>query len=262
MHFAGPIQRTRSSRDLLLAWTIRTIRARYQQSALGTSWAIAQPAAMVLVFSIIFTQFVPINTGGPSYVVFSFIAMIPWTFFSASLTDMVNSLVVNMNLVTKIYFPREILPISVMLSRLLDFAIASLMLVILLIYFGTPLFPAGVLFLPVILGVQFAVMLGLGLLGAALNVFYRDIRHLFELLVRLLLYGSPVIYPVTLVPENWRSIYFLNPMAGVITAYRDVLLYETLPGSYLLISSLVAIAVLVLGYWFFKLVEPHFADMV
>jgi lipopolysaccharide transport system permease protein len=251
-----------SQRDLLLAWTFRIVRARYQQSVLGFLWAILQPAATVLVFSIIFTQIVPINTGDVSYVIFSFAAMVPWTFFNASLNDMVNSLVENMGLVTKIYFPREILPVAALLARFVDFLIASCMLVVLMIFFRIPIFPAGLLFLPLIIAIQISLSVGIGLVGAALNVFYRDIKHVITLALQLWFYASPVIYPIERVPEGLRTIYFLNPMAGIISAYRNVLLYESFPDSTLLISALMAIFILAMGYWFFKRVEFQFADVV
>lgn len=253
---------TQSHRELLTAWTIRTIRARYQQSMLGVLWAIAQPAASVAIFTVLFTKLMPVDTDGVPYVLFSFTALVPWTFFAASLTDIVNAVVENMNLVTKIYFPREILPVAALLARFVDFVIAAFILVALMIAFQAPFFPTGWLFLPVIIGVQISLTLGLGLVGAALNVFIRDIKHLLELVLRLLLYVSPVIYPASQVPESLRPLYFLNPMAGIITAYRDVLLYESLPGYYLLTAGLISLISLVAGYLFFKAVEFKFADVV
>ena len=252
-------------RDLLLAWTFRIIRARYQQSFLGLLWAILQPAAQVLVFTIIFTQFVPIQTGNTAYILFSSVAMVPWTFFANSLTDMVNSLVENMNLVTKVYFPREILPLAALLARFADFIIASLMLVLLMLFLGAKVHLQGLLLIPLIVLVQVALALGLGLIGAALNVYYRDIKHIFNLGIELWKYVTPVFYPLATVeraPEWLQKIYFLNPMVGVIQSYRDVLLEGRLPGSLLALSAGIALAVLVLGYWFFKRMEFQFADVV
>lgn len=252
----------RTHYDLLTAWTFRQIRARYQQSLLGMLWAILQPAATVIIFSIIFTQIIPINTKGASYVLFSFAAMVPWTFFNTSVADMVNSLVSNLNLVTKVYFPREILPISSLLARFVDFLIAGAMLVVLMVIYRAPFFPLGWLFLPVIILVQVALALGVGFLGAALNVFYRDVRQVITLVLQLWFYASPVIYPVDRVPPQLQRFYFLNPMAGIISAYRDVLIYEKLPDATLLTAALISLAVLLLGYWFFKRVEFQFADVV
>jgi lipopolysaccharide transport system permease protein len=250
------------SRDLLWAWTDRTIRARYQQSVLGGLWIIIQPLMMVILFSAIFTYFVPIDTGTIPYPVFSYVGLIPWTLFANSLYDMSDSLVSNMGLVTKIYFPREILPLAALLARLLDFAVALTLLVLLMVWFRVPLFPPGWLFLPMILAIQLTFIVGAGLLLAAANVFYRDVRSALALVMQLLFYASPIIYPVSVVPEHLRPFYFLNPMAGVLEAYRSVLLYQSLPGPYLYISALMAVVVFIFGYWFFKRVEFQIADLI
>lgn len=250
------------SKDLLREWTARNIRARYQQSALGWLWAIIQPAAQVAMFAIIFTLILPVDTGDTPYILFAYVAMVPWTFLATSLPDMSNSLVENMSLVTKIYFPREVLPIAAMLARLMDFGVAAILVAFLLLFFRVPLFPLGWLFLPTILAVQLVLMLGLGLAGAALNVFYRDVRSLLVLGLQLWFYASPVIYPVSLVPEWLRPFYSLNPMVGVITAYRNVLLEGRLPDPSFGIAALISLVVFLLGYWFFKRVEFQFADIV
>jgi len=168
----------------------------------------------------------------------------------------------NMNLVIKIYFPREAMPIAAMLARLMDFGVAAGLLVILMLYFQLPLFPAGLLFLPVIIVIQLALMLGLGLACAALNVFYRDVQSLLTLGIQLWFYASPIIYPVSMVPEHLRPLYFLNPMVGILEAYRDVLLNSKMPGTYLIPSAVVALVFFLTGYWFFKRVEFQFADIV
>ncbi len=250
------------SKDLLLAWTSRNIRARYQQSALGWLWAVIQPAAQTVIFTFIFTMFVPIDTGDVPYGVFSYVAMVPWAFLASSLNDMSGSIVANISLVTKIYFRREALPIASMLARFMDFGIAAALLVPLLLYFQIPIYPAGLLFLPVILAIQIMLILGLGLATAAANVFYRDVQSLLALGIQLWFYASPIIYPVTMVPEKLRPFYFLNPMAGILEAYRDVLLNGRLPGTYLIPSTVVALVVFLGGYWFFKRVEYLFADIV
>lgn len=247
---------------MLIAWTSRTIRGRYQQSILGGLWAIVQPAASVLIFSIIFTQFVPVDTGGIPYPVFSYVAVVPWTLFASSLSDMANSLVQNMTLVTKIYFPREALVIASMLARLLDFGISAILLIILIIVFHMPIYPLGLIFIPFILLIQIALVTGLGLITSALNIFYRDVQPLLTLVIQLWFYASPIIYPVTMVPEKYRALYFLNPMAGIIEAYRSVLLYQTLPGPSIYSAAIVSFIVLFIGYWFFKRVEFLFADIV
>jgi lipopolysaccharide transport system permease protein len=250
------------AKDLLREWTSRNIRARYQQSLLGWLWALIQPAAQAAIFTVVFTVIVPIDTGNVPYVLFAFVAIVPWTLMAASLPDMNNSLVENMNLVTKIYFPREVLPIAAMLARLMDFGVAAVLVIIMLIIFQVPAFPLGWLFLPLILAIELMLILGLGLACAALNVFYRDVRSFLILGLQLWFYASPIIYPVSLVPEWLRQIYFLNPMAGIITAYRAVLLDGQLPGPYLAVAGVISLVIFVAGYWFFKRVEFQFADIV
>ena len=175
---------------------------------------------------------------------------------------MVDSLVFNMNLISKIYFPREVLPVSAALARLLDFAIAFAILIVLMVAYRLPVFTPAWLYLPVILLVQLIFTLGLGLAGAALNVFYRDMRHLFALALQLWLYASPIIYPVSAVPEQYRPLYFLNPMAGILAAYREALLGQQTPGIYFLVATVISLVVFFAGYWFFRRVEPRFADVV
>jgi lipopolysaccharide transport system permease protein len=249
-------------KDLLYTWAYRIIRARYQQSVLGGLWAIIVPVATTLIFSVIFTYFIPINTGDVPYLVFSYTAMVPWTLFSSSITDMVDSLTGNMNLVSKIYFPREILPIASTLARLVDAFIAFGILALLMLYYRMTVSIPGLLLLPFILLIQIALSMGIGLIGGALNVFYRDIRHIFVLGLQLWFYASPIIYPVTSVPEKLRPLYFLNPMAGVLEGYRAILLYNTLPGQSIYYSAGVSILFLLLGYWIFKRLEFQFADII
>ena len=182
------ISRFFSAKDLIYSWTSRTIRGRYQQSALGWLWAIIQPAASVAIFAFIFTLIVPVETGDTPYVIFSYVAMVPWTLFASAITDMSDSLVQNMTLVTKIYFPREAIPLAMMLARLFDFGIAAILLVILLIYFQIPIFLLGLVYIPIILVIQLMLIAGLGLAFAAFNVFFRDIQPLLKLLIQILFY--------------------------------------------------------------------------
>ncbi|MCK4785368.1 MAG: ABC transporter permease [Desulfobacteraceae bacterium] len=256
------IQKLISSRDLIKMWTSRTIKGRYQQSYVGWLWAVIQPVVTVIIFTILFTYFVPIDTGGTPYPVFSYVAVVPWTFLATSLTDMANSLIGNMNLITKIYFPREALPLAAMFARLLDFGVSAMLLVLLIVYYQVPVYPPGWLFLPIILIVQMALISGLGLAASALSVFSRDAQPLITLGLQLWFYASPIIYPVSVVPERLQSLYFLNPMAGILEAYRDVLIRGSLPGQYLIYSAIEATLIFLIGYWFFKRVEPVFADII
>jgi len=218
-----------AAKDLLFAWTGRNIRGRYQQSALGWLWAIIQPAASVVIFTLIFTRIVPIDTGDTPYIIFSYVAVVPWTFLSTSLTDMAASLVANMKLIKKIYFPREAIPIAAMLARLMVFGVAAMLIIILMIIYKMPLYLPGLLFLPLILAIQITLILGLGMALAALNIFYRDVQSVLTLAIQIWFYASPIIYPVTMIPENLRTLYFLNPMAGILEAYRDVLIHARMP---------------------------------
>jgi lipopolysaccharide transport system permease protein len=248
--------------DLLFAWTRRTILGRYKQSALGILWAIIQPVAQVLIYTIIFTQIVPIDTDGIPYPVFSFVAMAPWLLFSAGMSDMVASMVINMNLVSKIYFPREILPFAVLIARVLDFAISLIIVAVLLIVYQLPFFIQGWLFIPVLVLIQLLFTAGLGLIGASLNVFYRDSQYIIGLILQIWMYASPIIYPVSKVPEQYQTLYFLNPMAGILQAYRQILLEGVFPGQTLMMAAGVSIVVFIAGLWFFKRTEFQFADVV
>ena len=248
--------------DLIWAWTGRTIRGRYQQSILGWLWAVVQPVATVAIFTIVFTRFVSIDTNEVPYVLFSYVAVVPWTFLSASLTDMSMSLVQNMNLVTKIYFPREVLPISAMLARFLDFLISLVLLGLLIVLYAYYPTGTGLLYLLGVLVIQLFLMVGLGLFSSAVNIFYRDVDPLLRLGIQVWFYASPIIYPVSLVPEQYRTIYFLNPMAGIIQAYRDIFIYGKLPGNYLVPPLAISLFDFLFGYLVFKWVEPQFADIV
>jgi lipopolysaccharide transport system permease protein len=252
---------TSKHRDLLYAWTSRIVRARYQQSLLGGLWAVFQPAATVAILTLVFSYVVKIDTGDIPYVVFSYSAMVPWILFSSSITDMVESITSNMNLVAKIYFPREILVLAALLARVLDFLIAMILLVILMLIYKIPISLTW-FFLPLVLLVQFSLMLGIGLASAAINVFFRDVKHLITLGLQLWFYATPIIYPIDLVPSALRPILALNPMTGVITGYRSLLIYGKPPGTELIFSAFASILVLAIGYWFFKRVEPKFADII
>jgi len=250
------------SRDLLSAWTMRIIRARYQQSVLGSLWAILQPIAMVTIFTTVFSYVIRVNTGSTPYAVFAYTAIVPWMLFSTGIADMVDSITGNMNLVSKIYFPREVLVISALLARLLDFGIAYAVLIILMVIYKMPVFPVTWVFLPLIVLVELAISLGVGLIGAAINVFYRDVRHMINLVIQLWFYATPIIYPITLVPENLRPFYALNPMVGIIQSYRNVMINGVPPSSEFYISAVVSLLVLALGYWLFKRLEYQFADII
>ena len=251
-----------SYRELLREWIARDLKVRYKQSFLGSAWAILQPLSLMVVFSVIFTQFVKIPSDGVPYPVFSYAALLPWTFFAGSISLASQSLVQNMNLVTKIYFPREILPVSVVMAGLVDFLIGSIILIGMIFIYQIKI-QITVLMLPAILLIQILLTFGIVLITSALNVFYRDIRFIIPLGLQLWMYATPIIYPITLVPERFRVLYMLNPMAGMIESYRLVLIYGMWPDwriiGYLFLFS---ISIFCLGYVYFKRVEWKFPDLI
>ena len=249
-------------RDLLWMWTMREVRVRYKQSLLGVAWAILQPLALTLMFTFVFSRLVRLDTGGIPYPIFAYSALVPWSFFATSLSFGVPSLVNNMNLVTKIYFPREVLPLASIGAALVDFVAAAVVFLGMLVAYRVwPEIHA--LWVIPLLGVQIMLTVGVTLLGSAVIVFLRDMRFVIPLVTQVWMYATPVIYPVELVPQNLRPYYFLNPMAGIIDGYRRVLVMGDAPRlSALLTGTLVSTVLLALGYAFFKRVEPLFADMI
>lgn len=249
-------------RELLLAWTMREIRVRYKQSLLGAAWAILQPLSLMVIYTIVFSFFIRVPSDEIPYPLFSYTALLPWTFFAACLSYGVPSLINNMNLVTKVYFPREIFPLGSICASFIDFLVASLLYVGMLIYYHAPIGFVWV-WLPAILFGQILLSAGVVLLASAVNVFYRDVRFVIPLAIQLWLYSSPVIYPVSIVPEQFRFVYMLNPMAGLIDGYRAVLLRGEMPNlQYLGIALAISALVFGAGYTFFKRVEMDFADVI
>lgn len=250
------------SRELLLTWTMRDFRVRYSQSVLGAAWAILQPFSLMVIFSLVFSVFIKIPTGGVAYPIFAYTALLPWTFFASALSAAIPSLVEHLDIVSKIYFPREILPFSAILVASVDFGIAALVYALMLVFYRVAIGPLALIALLALL-IQLLLTFGISLVGAAVNVFYRDIRFVIPLMLHLWFYLSPVIYPVELVPERFQPLYFLNPMAAIIETYRRTLLFNQPPDwPYLGLAALVSLAVLLLGYRYFKRVEREFADAI
>ncbi len=250
-------------RELLWRWVIRNIKVRYKQSFLGVLWAILQPLATALLFALVFSFFVRVDTDGVPYLLFYYCALLPWTFFASSVSFGTQSLVSNLNLVTKIYFPKEILPLSAVLASLVDFCVAVTIYVVMMVIYHVPVGPS-LLLLPVVLIIQVLLSVGVVLLASALNVFYRDIRFVVPLGMQLWMYLTPVIYPSSQVPERFRTLYMvINPMAGLIDSYRRIALAAEWPHyGYLLSSAVVSVILLLVGYGFFKRSEPVFADII
>jgi len=249
-------------RDLLRTWSIREIKIRYKQSLLGGGWAILQPLSVALIFSIIFSLFVNISTAGAPHLIFYYAALFPWTFFSNSVTTGSGSIIANMHLVTKIYFPREIMPLSGIFAALFDFIIAGLVYG-LLAYFYRISVGASIILLPLLLVIQLLLTSGIVLILAALNVFYRDIRFVVPLGLQIYMYSVPLIYPVSAVPESLRPFYMLNPMASIINAYRAILVYGGWPDfNYLLLAFVTSTLIFLAGYGFFSKAARNFADII
>jgi len=249
-------------RELLYFLTWRDIKVRYKQTALGASWAIIQPLLTMVVFSLFFGRLAKVPSDGVPYPLFSFAALVPWTFFANGLTQSANSVVASQQLVTKIYFPRLAIPIATVLSGLIDFVIAFVVLIGMMVYYGAPLSARALWIVPLLL-LAFVASLGVGLWLAALNVQYRDVRYAVPFLTQVWLFATPIAYPSSLLGEPWRTVYGLNPMVGVVEGYRWALLGSgSAPGSMVLVSCLAALAVLVGGVLYFRRMEQTFADVI
>jgi len=249
-------------RELLISWTIRELRLRYKQSMLGGLWAILQPLTLMVLFVIIFSVFVRVPTEGIPYPIFAYSALLPWTYFATAITFSVTSLVTNMNLVTKIYFPREILPFASIGAALVDFAIASIVLVGLMLFYRIP-FHITLLWLPVPIVTETVFIAGVALFAAILNAFYRDVRFLIPLAIQAWMYATPIIYPLSSVPDWLRPFYLLNPMAGLIDAFRRVIIQGLNPDPVAFgLSASIAIILLFAGYAYFKRAERILPDVI
>lgn len=258
----SPLREFIAARDLLFTWTQREFRVRYSQSLLGAAWAVLQPLALMVIFSLVFGLVLRVPTEGVPYPVFSYVGSLAWTFFASSLTFAIPSLVNNMSLVSKIYFPKEILPLASILVCLVDFMIAAVLLIPLMLISGVSL-SWMIAVLPILVLIQIMLVYGLSLIGAAVNVFFRDMRFVVPLALQIWLYASPVIYPVSAVPEALRALYFLNPMAVLIDSYRRILLFGQLPDwGWLGLSAAISTAIFAIGYRFFKRAEVVFADVI
>lgn len=249
-------------RELLYFLTWRDIKVRYKQTALGATWAIIQPLFTMLVFSLFFGRLAKIPSDGIPYPLFSLTALVPWTFFSNGLTQSANSLVGSANLITKVYFPRLAIPISTVFSGLVDFFFAFLVLLAMMLYYRVA--PAGSApWLAVFLLLALATALGVGLWLSALNVEYRDVRYVVPFLVQFWMFATPIAYPSTLLHEPWRTLYGLNPMAGVVEGFRWALLgARTRPGPMVSVSALVSLLLLITGAFYFRRMEKTFADVL
>lgn len=250
-------------RELLYFLVWRDIKVRYKQTVLGAAWAILQPFMTMIVFSLFFGGLAKMPSDGIPYPIFSYAALVPWTFFATGLSMSSNSLVGSANLIKKVYFPRLTIPIATVLSGVVDFVLAFLVLLAMLVYFGiTP--TANVVFLPFFLLLAFVTSLGVGLWLSAMNVQFRDIRYVLPFLTQFWLFITPIAYPSSLIEnELLRSLYGINPMVGVVEGFRWALLgVETAPSETILASSLTALVIFVGGLYYFRYMEKTFADVV
>jgi len=249
-------------RELLYFMTWRDIKVRYKQSILGASWAIIQPFFTMIVFSIFFGRLAKMPSDGIPYPIFSYAALVPWAFFANGLNQASNSLVGGANLIKKVYFPRLAMPISSVLGGLVDFCLAFIMLIAMMFYYGMAP-TVNVVWLPCFLMLAFITSLGASLWLSAMYVQFRDVRHIVPFLTQIWLFATPIVYPSSLLSEPWRTIYGINPMAGVVEGFRWSLLGTgQAPGPIIIASSLAGVILLVSGAFYFRRMERTFADVV
>ena len=249
-------------RELLFFFVWRDIKVRYKQTVLGAAWAIIQPFFTMVIFSLFFGRLASIPSDGLPYPIFSYAALVPWTFFATALTQASNSLVLSANMVKKIYFPRLTLPIATVLAGIVDFALAFIVLMGMMFFYGlTP--TINILWLPLFLLLALITSLGVALWLSAMNVQFRDVHYTIPFLTQAWLFITPIAYPSSLLSEPWRTLYGLNPMAGVVEGFRWALLgTDTAPGPMTLVSAAVALVLFFGGALYFRRIEQNFADLL
>jgi lipopolysaccharide transport system permease protein len=249
-------------RELLYFLVWRDVKVRYKQSLIGAGWAIIQPVMTMAIFTVVFGNFAKIPSDGMPYAVFAYAALLPWTYFSSALSRSGTGLVSNANLITKVYFPRLIIPLASVIAPAVDFLFAFLVLLGLMAWFGiAPTW--GILALPLFFLLAMITALAVGLWLSPLNARYRDVGHTIPFLIQFWMFASPVVYPVSLIPESWRLIYSLNPMVGVIEGFRWALLGKANTDfSSILVSIAVVLVLLAGGIVFFKRMERTLADVI
>lgn len=248
-------------RDLLYFLTWREISIRYKQTLLGFAWAIVQPLMTMVVFTVFLGRLAKVPSDGIPYPVFSYLGLLPWTYFANAVTRSSTSLVGNANLLSKVYFPRILIPLSGTLSALVDFAIAFVILIGLMAFYHIPVTVSLLWVIPLTVLTAIAAT-GVGMWLSALNVQYRDVQHAIPFLMQLWMYATPVVYPASVVPAKWRLLFSLNPMTGIIEAYRDAALDKPISIASLGVSTLAIIFVAAVGGWQFRRMERRFADIV
>lgn len=256
------LQELWEQRELLTFFVWRDIKVRYKQTVLGAAWAIIQPFFTMIIFSLFFGRLAQIPSDGIPYPIFSYAALVPWTFFANGINQSANSLVSSANLIKKVYFPRLFVPVSSILAGAVDFVLAFVVLLGMMVYFGlTP--TSNIIWLPLFFVLAFLTSLGVGLWLSALNVQYRDVRYTIPFLIQFWLFATPIAYPSSLLDGVWRTVYGLNPMVGVVEGFRWALLgTDTAPGASVFVSAFVALGLFVSGLLYFRHMEKTFADVV
>ena len=250
-------------REVLYYLVWRDIKVRYRQTVIGALWAIIQPLMTMVVFSVFLGRLAKVPSDGTPYPVFAFAALVPWAFFANGLTQSANSLVASGHLITKVYFPRLLVPMARVLSGLPDIGLSFLVLVVLVGWYGELRLTVSLLWVPLLAFLALLTAFGIGLWLSALNVQFRDVQHAVPFLIQIWMFATPIAYPSSLLPEPWRTVYGLNPMVGVVEGFRWALLGSGRPpGLPLAVSSVAALALLVSGAFFFRRVERTFADVV
>ena len=249
-------------RDLLWSLTLRDIKVRYRQTLLGVAWAVLQPVAFMAIFTLVFAKFGKVSSDGAPYPVFSYAGFLPWTFFASALTLSVTSIANHMSLVKKMYFPREVFPLSIALACFVDFLIASTLFVGLAFLYHVPVTWRWIwLAWPV--AIEFMLIVGIAMLVSSANVFFRDIKYLVPVGIQLGMFACPVIYSVSAIPARLRGWYLLNPMAVVIDSFRQVVFQQRFSQiGYLWMGTAIAAVCLAVSYLFFKNIEERFADAI
>lgn len=249
-------------RELLWAFTLKEIKIRYKQTILGVGWAILQPAALTLIFTIIFGIFLKVHSGNIPYPIFAYSALLPWTFFSTAVSFGALSVVNNGGLVTKVYFPREVMPISAVGAAFFDFLMASLIFILMIIFYKISV-NLNILYLFVIVPAILLFTTGVSLILSTVNVLYRDVRFVVPLILQIWLYASPVIYSFDQVPSKYKGLVAINPLVGLVQGFRDVTILGKIPDfGTLSFSTITSLVIFILGYWFFKKKERIFADVI
>jgi len=249
-------------KDLFYFLVLKNIKVVYKQTVLGIAWAVIQPFFTMIIFSVIFGKMVKVPSDGIPYPIFSFSALIPWTYFSTSLTSASNSLIAEAQVISKIYYPRIIIPIVPVVSKLLDFFISLGFLGLMMWYYGISI-PLNILWLPLLLFITMITSAGMGLWFSALGIQYRDVRHFLKFIIQLMMYGAPVVWPVSILPARYRLIAGLYPLVGIIDGFRSVLLGLTkISWDLICIGFMVSMILFVSGVYYFSRMEKRFADVV